>query len=210
MTKFVEDKDHKNKEAILGALSSFLRAENFNSKREFVGKMGGLQFLAVLINNKEFSVRLHKKVLILMHDLIINDENIFEENPKQVRMTFGNEMGVLDRMMELFETASVDMQSNQYWDNREYILRNIFRIFQVCLDHHKTHQAYFLQHILKLQEAKKIAADDQKDLFDKEVELVLRVTNAPNLPIESNYKKENISPISQGDLKTAKAISMWL
>lgn len=82
MTKFVEENDLKNKEAVLGALSSFLRAENFNSKREFVGKMGGLQFLAVILNNKEFSLRLHKKALILMHDLAINDENIFEENPK--------------------------------------------------------------------------------------------------------------------------------
>lgn len=208
MTKFVEEKDHKNKEAIIGALSSFLRAENFNSKREFVGTMGGLQFLAVVINNKEFSMRLHKKVLILMHDLLINDENIFEENPKQVRSTFGNDMGVLDSMLEHFETASVDLQSSQFWDTREYILRNIFRIFQVCEDHHKTHQAYFVQHILKLQEAKKITPEDQKDLYDKEVELVLRVTNAPNLPIESNYKKENISDISQGDLKKAKAIAM--
>jgi len=42
MTKFVEESDMKVKEAIFGALSSFLRAENFNSKREFVGKMGGL------------------------------------------------------------------------------------------------------------------------------------------------------------------------
>jgi hypothetical protein len=109
MTKFVEEKDHKNKESVLGALSSFLRAENFNSKREFVGVMGGLQFLAVLINNKEFSVRLHKKAFILMHDLVINDENIFEENPKQVRSTFGNDMGVLERMLQLFEEGSVDM-----------------------------------------------------------------------------------------------------
>jgi len=109
MTKFVEETDQKNKEAVLGALSSFLRAENFNSKREFVGKMGGLQFLAVLINNKEFSNRLHRKTLILMHDLVINDENIYSENPKQVRSTFGNEMGVLDRIIELFEASSQDI-----------------------------------------------------------------------------------------------------
>lgn len=142
MTKFVEEQDQKNKEAVIGALSSFLRAENFNSKREFVGKMGGLQFLAVLINNKEFSNRLHRKTLILMHDLIINDENIFEENPKQVRLTFGNDMGVLDRMLELFEEACQDLHTN--WDLREYTLRCIFRIFQVCLDHHKTHRGYFV------------------------------------------------------------------
>ena len=106
MTKFVDEAELKNKEAILGALSSFLRAENFNSKREFVAKMGGLQFLAVLITNKDFTVRLHKKVLILMHDLLINDENIFEDNKTMVRKTFGTDMGVLVRLIELFNEAS--------------------------------------------------------------------------------------------------------
>jgi len=42
MTKFVEENEDMNKEAAFGALSSFLRAENFNSKREFINKMGGL------------------------------------------------------------------------------------------------------------------------------------------------------------------------
>jgi len=42
MVKFVDESEQRNKEAVLGALSSFLRAENFNSKREFIGKMDGL------------------------------------------------------------------------------------------------------------------------------------------------------------------------
>jgi hypothetical protein len=57
MTKFVEEQDAKNKEAVFGALSSFLRAENFNSKREFVKKMAGLPFLASSILNEQFSLR---------------------------------------------------------------------------------------------------------------------------------------------------------
>jgi hypothetical protein len=85
MTKFVKEEKMENKEATLGALSSFLRAENFNSKREFISKMGGLQFLAALLHEKNYSVRLHKKLIILMHDLAINDENIFEETPALVR-----------------------------------------------------------------------------------------------------------------------------
>jgi hypothetical protein len=111
MHKFVEEQDHKNKEAVLGALSSFLRAENFNSKRQFIGQNGGLQFLAVMLLNKDFTPRLHKKVLILMNDLVINDENIFEANPKQVRTCFGTEMGILERMLEIFDQASTDMHS---------------------------------------------------------------------------------------------------
>ena len=39
---FVKEDDMKCKEAIFGALSSFLRSENFVGKREFIAKMGGL------------------------------------------------------------------------------------------------------------------------------------------------------------------------
>lgn len=90
---------------------------------------------------------------------------------------------------------------------RDYILRNLFRVFQICTDEHKTYLSTFVEHILKLQEGQKVCPEDQKDLFTKEIELCLRVTNAPNLPITMNYKKENISEISQGDLKP-KAIMM--
>lgn len=79
MTKFVQEKDAKTQEAIFGALSSFLRAENFNSKREFINKMGGLQFLASSILNEASTLRLKKKILILMYDLVLNDDNIYEE-----------------------------------------------------------------------------------------------------------------------------------
>jgi len=42
MGTFVHESNMKNKEAIFGALSSFLRSENFVGKREFISKMGGL------------------------------------------------------------------------------------------------------------------------------------------------------------------------
>lgn len=80
LAKFCTEDKIENREAAMGAISSFLRADNFNSKREFIGKMGGLQFLAQTLNDKEnASVRLTKKVTILMYDLALNDESIFED-----------------------------------------------------------------------------------------------------------------------------------
>lgn len=94
----------------MGALSSFLRSENFNSKREFIGKMGGLQFLAQTLNDKQnASVRLTKKVCILMYDLALNDENIFEEQPTMVRKCYGDQMEIINRLMELLTEASMDL-----------------------------------------------------------------------------------------------------
>lgn len=96
----------KNKEAVFGSLSSFLRSENFPGKREFIDKMGGLQFLAATLHEKTNSERLLKKVLILMYDLVLNDDSIFEDNPTLVRKTFGEQMNILDRLCELLMEAS--------------------------------------------------------------------------------------------------------
>jgi len=89
MNQFVKETEMANREAIFGSLSSFLRSENFAGKREFISKMGGLQFLAATLHEKSNSERLLKKVLILMHDLVINDDGIFVENPTLVRKTIG-------------------------------------------------------------------------------------------------------------------------
>jgi len=113
MTKFVEEKDDKNKESVFGALSSFLRAENFNSKREFISKMGGLQFLASSILNEKSTLRLKKKILILMYDLVLNDEMIFEEQPNLVRKTMGEQMGVLEQLMSILKKSSEDINDSK-------------------------------------------------------------------------------------------------
>lgn len=46
MAQFVKEKKLSNKRSTIAALSSFLRSDNFESKRTFVAKMGGLEFLA--------------------------------------------------------------------------------------------------------------------------------------------------------------------
>lgn len=51
MQQFVKEEDMKNKEAVMGALSSFLRGDNFNSKQEFIKDLGGLQFLSAILTD---------------------------------------------------------------------------------------------------------------------------------------------------------------
>jgi len=62
--------------------------------------------LAATLHEKTNSERLLKKVLILMYDLVLNDDSIFEENPTLVRKTFGEQMNILDRLAELLMEAS--------------------------------------------------------------------------------------------------------
>lgn len=80
----------RNKEAVFGALSSFIKSENFHGKRQFIEDYNGLDFLASLMNDEiaTASLRLYKKVLTLAHDLVINDDTIFKENPFVVREYF--------------------------------------------------------------------------------------------------------------------------
>ena len=42
--------------------------------------MNGLEFLTTILLEKSFSNRLHLKNILLMYDLTINDENIFDDN----------------------------------------------------------------------------------------------------------------------------------
>lgn len=71
--------------------------------------MGGLQFLASSILNEKASLRLQKKVLILMYDLVLNDEMIFEEQPTLVRKTLGEQMGVMERLINILKKSSEEI-----------------------------------------------------------------------------------------------------
>jgi len=136
----------KNKEAVFGSLSSFLRSENFPGKREFISKMGGLQFLAATLHEKSNSERLLKKVIILMYDLVLNDDGIFEENPTFVRKTFGEQMNILDRLFELLMEASQKIGVASTWDFREFLLLTMFKIFQICPQQLEKYAGLLKQH----------------------------------------------------------------
>lgn len=176
MMKFVDEQELGNKEAVLGALSSFLRAENFNSKREFVGKMAGLDFLVSILKNKQFSNRLIKKCMILMYDLALNDENIFEETPQKVREYFAD--NATDRLIEILTDAGNQLDNAQYWDTRTYALNLLLRIFQIrhALIPNYTQQLTALK--LKLAQKLQQCEVDHQELFMKEIKLVEQVENA--------------------------------
>ena len=83
---------------MFGALSSFVRGINFPAKKKFVEEFDGITFCASLLNDDTAtsSVRLYKKLLVLMNDLVINDDGIIPNDPKHIRNYFGvGDNGVL-------------------------------------------------------------------------------------------------------------------
>merc|ERR1711907_274853 len=123
-----------NKKAVLGALSSFLRGGNFEGKREFIKVRGGLEFLAGLIEN-ETQEAINKKAILLIYDLLLNDDGIFDSDKEHVRRVLGTEINIVPRLLSIVKESSQVLEKPdgpQQWDIREYILRCLFRINQVC------------------------------------------------------------------------------
>lgn len=63
-----------------------------------------------------------------------------------VRKTFGEQMEVNERLLELLQIAGEDLTNPQYLDLREYALMILFRVYQICQDKLKTHEHIFLSH----------------------------------------------------------------
>ena len=88
----------------MSALSNYIKGNNFDAKRKFISENGGLEFMTAMIcdahNNK--SLRLAKKGIILMYDLVLNDDNIFEDTePFFVRKFFCNSQPMLNTLIEI-------------------------------------------------------------------------------------------------------------
>merc|ERR1712014_121410 len=94
----------------------------------------GLDFLASLINDEvaTASLRLYKKVLTLAHDLVINDDTIFKENPFVVREYFAQSEIIMNQLLRSVNDAaySGDLEDVKMVDVRGTSLRILARVYQ--------------------------------------------------------------------------------
>ena len=75
--QFDIETEPRMKESVFNCLSSFLKAQNFPGKRKFISEYQGLEFLVRQFMCAEHAMRLRKKVLMLMYDLVLNDDSIY-------------------------------------------------------------------------------------------------------------------------------------
>jgi len=124
----------RNKEAVFGALSSFIKSENFHGKRQFIEDYNGLDFLASLMNDEvaTASLRLYKKVLTLAHDLVVNDDTIFKENPFVVREYFAQSEAIMNQLLKSVSDTvySGDLEDLKMLDVRGTSIRILARVYQ--------------------------------------------------------------------------------
>jgi len=185
----------QNKEAVFGALSSFIRAENFDGKRRFISEFDGLAFMIQLVTApldtvEKQSLRLQKKILILINDIVINDDNIFSPDPFLVRRAFAESPDLIAELVRILHEADLDdIQKLQY---REYSLRILFRLHQY-MDHvvgPAITPVLFAHRALLSEVIEKNEDPDKCTLFKEELVLVDECIAAPTRPYAKNYEAD--------------------
>jgi len=106
------------RDALIGCLSSFINASNFAGKRQYIQDFKGLEQLSSWICLKGDDEKqkygegatlrkIKLKLKILLYDLVLNDDSIMTENPFHVRDTIGNDVPLLNCLLESIQTANL-------------------------------------------------------------------------------------------------------
>lgn len=113
-------------------MSGFIKAENFDGKRQFIEKFDGLNFLQSLMTDEvaSTSVKLYKKVLICACDLIVNDDTIFKEQPFMVREFFARSEQIYGMLIKAVSHERAQIEDVKMFDVRLWTLRILFRLHQ--------------------------------------------------------------------------------
>jgi hypothetical protein len=117
---------------VVGSLSALIRSKNFEGKERFVFEFNGLDFLARIICEEasseiKQSLRLQKKALVFLFDLVCNDDNINIKDPHYCRRKLGDCKPFMKTM--LGDLASLSLDESPTYQVREYILRTLFYIY---------------------------------------------------------------------------------
>jgi hypothetical protein len=178
MTKFFEETNDKNQEAIFGALSSFLRAENYSGKRLFINEKGGLQFLIAILKRPNLTIRLKKKVLFLLNDILNTDDLIFPEGKKgEVASLLAYNNDFTDHLIDMLVEASIDIENGQMWDLRENLLSVLRDLIKQNDEIRLKHSQILKLHKLKLAQGLQKCEHDVQSLYMKEIKQVNECEN---------------------------------
>lgn len=154
MGQFFIETESSNKEAVFGALSSFLRS-NPEGKALFIANKG-LEWIEHILLDQAMSTRMQKKVLFLINDMVAQNVEFFSAE------------AVVHRLAELLVLANLNL--NRSWDTRENILKIMAHVFK------NGEQSAYLpilkSHKAKLENEMNKCETDQKELFEKEAKLV--------------------------------------
>ena len=69
--QYTQESNIKNREAVISALSSYLRGINTDGKRQFITEYDGINFMKQALINANGHIRLSKKIVLLIQDFVL-------------------------------------------------------------------------------------------------------------------------------------------
>lgn len=167
---------------MLTCLRAFIGSQNFKGKRLFIEQFNGLAVLTKMVcadpgSEIKKSLRLQKKVLMIIYDLLLNDDNIKPEDRSFTRRSLGGSEVFIKTML----TDLLQSDAAQH-DYREYILKILFRIYQVVVSLGDTLKPVLFEHRAKL------SAIEQTEATTAEIALIDDVLAAPTRPMIVNFE----------------------
>lgn len=135
MHQYVKETSDKNKEQVIGALSSLIRTSHTALKADFFSEMKGLDWIQEIILDKNVSKRTLKKVYFMLYDLIVKETDksidtvLYKENLiKDYIVEHKKMIGAMLKTLSYEEEKAEDLYSDHVL--REFVLNCVGAIFQ--------------------------------------------------------------------------------
>lgn len=136
-------------------------------------------------------MRLRRKVVNLINDLVVNDDSIFDENPNHVRQHYCGDRDFLNQLRSnLLSSDLKNMQELQYQDT---ILRILFRLHQYkpeVLGPELVPALYQHRAAISALIAEPEIDQDLKESLTEAVQSVDDCIAAPSRPFVRNFESE--------------------
>ena len=183
----------KMKECVFGALAMYIKAENFEGKRRFITDFDGLNFISKIVaankdpwTGEEYTHKLALKAISLLYDLVLNDDDIFVEDPRHCRSKFSTDVPLISRLCELIDSDKFSHKESQI---RSYALRIMFRLHQANPEHlTPICMPVLYKHRSTLDNAIRDKQNEEiKELLEEELFLVDEAIAAPTRPFTKNF-----------------------
>ena len=207
MHQFVKETSIANRESVFGCIASFLKGEYFEGKRDFIDNLSGLVFLReAFLVSQDTSLRLQKRLLLLIYDLILSDDQLFPDNKTHIRGTLADDEAFVQKLVELIASDSSleDLYNHQKFDKREAILKileylvnykhHLLSFVTPVLDSHHENIKNTLEKGV-LPDGSSIQSDFNTYL-NEELSLIQRVKSSVGKTIRSNFDEgEEFKPV---------------
>lgn len=187
VSHFSREESLQLKDAVFGTLAAWIKAENFEGKRKFIEEHQGLEFLTRLLCdsnvNSNFNMRLKKKIVNLLYDLVLNDDGIYEEHPMFVRQYFCQNQEFMNQIRGILVNA--DLHNMQEFQYRDSVLRMTFRLHQCnaeVVGPMLTPVLYLHRAAIVALMEREDADQDLNDMLNDELRLVDEAIAAPSKP----------------------------